>query len=320
MFANRPSLTSCQKKYLEIDKLIIESLKLTPNSKTGTLTITDSKQHAGYIPWITIKNSQDLLYTDGRTTSVKTTLDSDTMTTELKEQELLTLHNKAQLIMTELVDDVKDIVKKYPNKYQAQLAEIAGLGKTDLDDNNWYIASVLNTMTDQKILRKFKTGNRVFFEIMDDKSYEQIPYLPRRGYASKLEAKCAKILMDLGVDFDQQVRLDKYRIDFKAYQDSREIWIEVHGGQHYKRCSKFHTEAGFEAQQLRDINLRQLMVDTEREYLEIKFDDDFLKVLKDALHFFAMGARMYIVFPGVPEFGVVPFLTEDITNTIPLAV
>src|SRR5579872_955047 len=184
--------------YLELEKLVIESLSVTPNNKNATLKIDNLSKHSGNVQHTIIKNNDDIVlnnYNDGYN-STKTTsivVDGDQIISEFniksfeqKRKKLEHIHIRGQIIIGKIVDELKDLIKKYPNKYQAELAKEAGLSKDILHDNNKVIATFLDLMIDQDIITKEKINRHSYFKIKNDKPYKYVPYIERLGFGSKL--------------------------------------------------------------------------------------------------------------------------------------
>lgn len=284
--------------YLELEKLIIESLSVTPTNNKATLKVDNLLKHSGNVQHTIIKNNDDVAintYNDGynstRTTCV--TIDGDQIISEFnmksfeqKKKKLEHIHIRGQIIIGKIVDELKDLIKKYPNKYQAELAKEAGLSKDILCDNNKVIATFLDLMIDQDIITKKETNNRVYFKIKNDKPYKYIPYNERLGFGSKLEALCGAKLRENECDFIQQVTFPdlgngRYRIDFLAIIDEYELYIEVDGRQHFEWVKHFQkTEEDFKKQQKRDITVNKYFKDNDMDLLRIRYDENIGSVLE----------------------------------------
>lgn len=284
--------TQIYQHYADLEKLIHISLSLAPNNKRQSLKLDNLKQQTGRIQNTIIRNDNKIVVDCGqnaRRSCVMLKNDNvveeyNIKTVEEKKIEFIKLHDKAQSIIGKIVDELKDLVKKYPNKYQAQLAVEAGLTKELLKDNNFTIMTFFDMMAEQGIITKNKFGNNAYFSIKNDISYTPFKYVQSTGYASKLEATAAQYLLDNKFDFRQQVKLTDLgllRIDFEVNVDDTLLYVEINGRQHYERVPYFHkTEGAFISQQKRDLRKKQYFRDKELNFLEIKYDQNIEQVLK----------------------------------------
>jgi len=282
-------------KYNELSELLKKSLSISPNNKNQSLTVDNLKTHHGYIPHTIIKNNNESMNMNmsGKISSITMKTDKiieefNIQNNEHKKKELEKIHHQAQTIISNICDNTKDLVKKYPNKYQAQLAKEAGLSNDILHDNNYVMSNILDIMISQNILSKRKEGRHAYFKIKEDKNYEMLPFVQHTGYASKLEALCGNTLMSHNIDFTQQVKfkeLGNIRIDFCAIIDDYDLYIEINGQQHYEYVEYFHqTYEGFEKQLERDKKVIKYFKDNELDLLTIRYDENIANVIKKKIY------------------------------------
>ena len=288
-------MTPIYKQFCELERLLKNSLSITPNNKSQSLMIDNLPKHHAYIPYIIIKNNNMFNIDQFKTRNKSSvTIEPDNIVqiydinnNEEKEKQLKKIHDEGQLILRDIISNTKDLVKKYPHKYQAQLAVEAGLTKEKLHDQNHVMECILNIMIQQNIISKRKEGRNAYFSMKIDKDYEVLQYVKSKSYASKLEALCAQVMRDTNVDFRQQIRipeLGKLRIDFQADIDGHELYIEVDGAQHYKWIQYFHkTREDFLNQQKRDQRKNDYFRKTEKDFIRLRFDDDIPGLLKQKI-------------------------------------
>ena len=273
----------------QLSPLIVESLSLSPDNKTNVLRLDNLPGPSKVrIQHTIVKNLNEVNNTieKGKRSSslvldnVDTVLDS--ISTENKILRKIQLHNEAQVYIGQIIDELKDLVKKYPHFYQAQLADACGLTKLKLNDNNYVVATLFDIAISQNIMTKYHMGIHAHFMIKEDKPYKPIEYIEQTGYASGLEAKIGNYLIKNNFNFQQQVKIEgNKRIDFLVDVNGQDLFVEVHGRQHYFHTPHFHrTDHAFADQQYRDQAVSDYMFMSDCEYVELPYDKDIVKLLQ----------------------------------------
>jgi len=276
----------------QLARLLQESLYITPNSKTGCLSLENLRGgrsgRSGMIQHSLINNLDHIsLYSDSGGSSAKS-LDVDTVRLyahinepQEKLKELERIHHEGQEVMRQFCDYMEQIVRTNRSCYQSQLCRIAGIDTRV--DKNWTGATVLNLLVQQGRLEKYTSGRNVYFKVLNDGGcFWPIPFVDPSTKGSKLEARFAALLIQHGYVFEQQVCFPdlKYkkrlRLDFKVeVPDIGDVYVEIQGRQHYEHVKYFHpTEEDFKAQQLRDNIKAKYMKDNELYFLRIRYDED----------------------------------------------
>lgn len=282
----------------EINKLILRSLSVQPNSKTAVVRFDNLKQHSGYIQWNFEKNlKKEVIFDDYNYDDTKRNTKSNVMingdddnliltyqnclTTREKLAENKKIHDMGQQLNREICYKLYELIRQNKDKYQAEICELAGFGKDVMNDNNQVCVTWLNMMVEQKILKKYKKDNHVYYECIENKLYEPFPYYESVATNSKLEAQFAEILKKYDINFEQQkiipecVYKKPLRFDFCVYYLDCEVYVELDGPQHFEWIPFFHkTEKEFRQQQKRDKIKNEYMKDNDILFLRIRYDED----------------------------------------------
>ena len=275
------------KEYDELAVLLKESLTIQPNSKKGSLPLFHTSRQDGWVQKTVIDSSDIVLdnFTKaGKPGGRQTTTECIIFDINNREKQLELIHNKSQLVVREIVDSIKNVIKKYPDKYQAELSRETFSTR---DYHSYVFQNFAVMMEDQGIIEKEKRGtSHTYYKLIEDKDYESCTYYTPK-HASKLEARMAEVLTRLDIPFTQQVTFPdlKYkgllRIDFCVELEEGLKYVEVDGRQHYEHVPFFHkTVEEFERAQKRD-NIKDMYAkDNELDFLRIRYDDNIEKIVK----------------------------------------
>jgi very-short-patch-repair endonuclease len=268
--------------------LIQKSLSICPKNKKNVCVLDDLKKQSGYIQWHAIKHIENILTCNeqGNKTSIlindveeqfnNTTIDE-------KNNYMNIIHEQGQNIISQMFDEMKEVIRKNPSKYQSQLCETAGLSGSIYHDNNRIGATLFNIMENQQIITSTKILGRKYFTIKNDKPYTPFSRPPTCGQ-SMLESKLAEYLINQNIYFVQQYKFTdcKYKkplpFDFKIVINDIELYVEVDGKQHYEFVPYFHKcEDDFLLQQKKDKIKTNYMAENELHFLRIKYDENIVE-------------------------------------------
>lgn len=276
--------------YLKIEDAIIKSLELSPNNKKCCLVLDNNRRHSGYIQWSIIQNhSKELTIQNGfreRKSSIVKLYDvRNNLSSRERKKELERIHYLGQKYISDIVDTLSTVIHSRPSAYQAKIIQYVGLDVEKGSHKNMTGMTILNLMTSQGIIKRYKDGRYTKFRYMGG-VYRSIKYTPPNKYASKLEALFANYLLEKDYDFDQQVifkdlKCKNYlRIDFRVILKEN-LYVEIDGIQHYKHISYFHTKEEFIEQCRRDKLKDKYMKDNGLHFLRIRYDQDIIRTFEN---------------------------------------
>lgn len=264
---------------------------LHPNNKTAGIDLDHLVSHRGYIQYYIVKhNDKELVLEEkSRKSSVKIReefLNEHLASVSSKENERKKIYNLIQSGIEEITSLMRNLVFENPNNYQAELSRKIGFDK--YGDNNWIFSTLCSMMVSNSMLSKTKKSNRVYYEIGGNNKYPVVPYIYRQGITASMgEALIANYAISNNITFTQQYSFKecKYkkplRFDFMFELKDEQVLIEFQGEQHYKFISKFHkNQEQFREQQIKDKIKKEFCLDQGIRLIEIKYDEDPVKILK----------------------------------------
>lgn len=276
-----------------IEQSIIDSYSVNSNCKNAGILLDRLENHSGYIQWYCINGHNLNLYNKGRKWSITSDTILDTIDTHDKNEIHKSIHNKIQYGLIEIVNKLRDFILTNPTQNQSNISVTLGF-REKYSDNDWIINTLTRIMANQNIIRRVKNGRHVYFTNGDtatNNEYIPIPYtnITKKNISQSIgEALIANLALDKGWQFKQQYSFpnckSKRRLKFDFYFsfNEKDILVEYQGKQHYKFVSKFHkTDDDFKDQVIRDNIKREYCKDNGIELIEIKYDENPIKILTE---------------------------------------
>ena len=148
---------------IEILPLCVNSLSISPRNKKNTIQCDNLEIHSGYIQYFTIINLQKInenivitIEKNGSSILLQYELDEkyNNCSIDEKNKEFERIHELGQIAIGKMVDELKNIIRNNPSKYQSQIATISGLTNNIYNDNNRICVTLLDMMCKQNIIKK----------------------------------------------------------------------------------------------------------------------------------------------------------------------
>lgn len=293
-------MTLFDKYYSKQEKLIENSLSICPNNKKNVIRFDNLKKRSGYMQFFIAKNIDEIHFDDLERRSSLYLLEEnptkdyyDNISTVDKNKNIKKLHDKGQILLSEIISDTYSLVRQNRDKYQSQLVELAGYTKENLNDNNFAFVTIFDIMQNQGMINKVDKyghykigrGGNTYLRCIEEKPYIPFSFIETGRSGSKLEAELADYLRKENIDFEQQVTFKGccYRrplpFDFNVkFSNGDELLIEIDGRQHYEYIKYFHpTIADFKLQQKRDRIKDKYAAEHDVEFLRIRYDENIVK-------------------------------------------
>jgi hypothetical protein len=282
-------------EFNKLSNIYLENSIICPKSRNGILYVENNKKHSGWFQYIFCKihyNKLQINETKNIFIDYTNELDFDNINNldiDYKQIQLKNNHYKAQDIIGNILNKYLLLLKDNIEKNQSEMSKLCFDKYDDKDNGRNYLTMTLNTiLEDYGVVSFYKEKNKKKVNILStDFTYKHIDYIVKNNFASKNEAKCAKILLNNNINFVIQKRFnDCINIEtnkilpFDFYCEDYNLLIEVNGEQHYQFIKLFHkNEDDFIKQQKRDDIKKKYAIDNDIELLILKYDDDFNKYI-----------------------------------------